>query len=198
MKKIKYNLVAVICFLSIFLAACSNRDKVLEFAAEQDTEVQMAEERTDEQSAVASEGTTGTIYVHVCGAVNNPGVVELPESARVIDALQAAGGLREDGAEDYVNQAAGLEDGEQLYFPTIDEVQALREAENIAASGLVNINTADEELLCTLPGIGEAKAQAIISYREENGNFSTVQDIMNVPGIKQSAYEKIYDRIVVK
>lgn len=164
------------------------------------------------KDAVMEAQSLESVYVHVCGAVISPGVVEVAVDSRVEDALLAAGGFREDAAIDYVNLAAKVEDGQQVYFPTREEAEALT-AENggLIASGTesnlqqttseqsvkVNINTAEVELLCTLPGIGEARAQAIIDYREANGDFQNVEGIMQVPGIKQNAYEKLRDKITV-
>lgn len=154
------------------------------------------------------------IYVHVCGAVVSPGVVELPVGSRVETALYAAGGFTENAAEDYVNLASKVEDGQQLYFPTIEEAETLLSGsggllpvmemgisggrEAVQETGKININTADVELLCTLPGIGEARAQDIVAYREDHGAFKRIEDIMQVSGIKQSAFDKIRDRIVVQ
>lgn len=142
------------------------------------------------------EGTTNLVYVYVCGAVVSPGVVELPEGSRASDALQAAGGFAEDAETSYVNLAAKVTDGERLYFPNVTEEMTFAEQEKEA--GLVNINTADVKELCTLPGIGEARADSIIAYREANGLFGSKEDIMKVSGIKNSAYEKICDKITVK
>lgn len=134
------------------------------------------------------------IYVYVCGAVNEPGVVRLREGSRAADALEKAGGFREDAGTDSVNLAAKVSDGEKLYIPTADEsVSPGQEAD-----GLININTADADLLCTLPGIGASRAADILYYREVNGLFETCEDIMKVPGIKTSVYGKIRDRITVK
>lgn len=138
------------------------------------------------------------IYVHVCGAVNEPGVVLLPEGSRGQDALEAAGGFAPGAAVDAVNLAEPLTDGVKLYFPTLEEAEDWQESEQARESGLVNINTADVAQLCTLPGIGEARAKAIIAYRETNGNFKDIEDIMKVSGIKDSAFGKIRDRITVK
>lgn len=138
------------------------------------------------------------IYVHVCGAVNEPGVVMLPEGSRGQDALEAAGGLTQDAAVDLVNLAQPLDDGMKLYFPTREEAADWQESEQAKEAGLVNINTAGVELLCTLPGIGEARAKAIVAHRETNGNFQTIEDIMQVSGIKESAFGKIRDLITVK
>lgn len=136
------------------------------------------------------------ISVYVCGAVVSPGVVELPEESRAADALQAAGGFAEDAETSYVNLAAKVTDGEKLYFPSVTEESYLTAQEKGAE--LVNINTAGVDVLCTLSGIGEARAGDIIAYREENGPFKTKEDIMKVPGIKENAYRKICDNITVK
>lgn len=136
------------------------------------------------------------ISVYVCGAVVSSGVVELPEGSRASDALKAAGGFAEDAEISYVNLAAKVEDGEKLYFPSVTEGLGLPAQEN--APGLVNINTAGVDALCTLSGIGEAKAGDIIAYREEHGPFGSKEDIMKVPGIKENAYKKICDKITVK
>jgi len=135
------------------------------------------------------------IYVYVCGAVNRPGVVRLQEGSRADAALEAAGGFRGDAKTDYVNLAAKVEDGQKIYVPTEDETTA--ESEESLEDGLININTADAALLCTLPGIGEARAQDILRYREENGLFETCEDIMKVPGIKNSVYSKIKNMIKI-
>ncbi len=138
------------------------------------------------------------IYVHVCGAVKNPGVVMLPEGSRGQDALEAAGGFAEDAAKEAVNLAAVLSDGMRLYFPTPEEaLEAESEAQDRDA-GLVDINTAGVELLCTLPGIGETRAGAIVAYREEHGDFGSAEEIMRVSGIKEGAFNKIRNLITVK
>lgn len=142
------------------------------------------------------ESSPALIYVFVCGAVNRPGVVELPEGSRAEAGVVAAGGMREDADADYVNLAAPLTDGEKLYIPTAEEGMALEQGD-AGGSGLVNINTADAALLCTLPGIGESRASDIIAYREKNGVFSRIEDLMKVPGIKEGAFGKLKDLITV-
>ena len=143
-----------------------------------------------------ADGETAEIYVYVCGAVKNPGVVALPEGSRGYAALEAAGGFNEDAKTDYVNLAARLSDGEKLYFPTAEEINDFQQEE--AEGGLIDINTADAATLCTLPGIGESRAADIINYRENQGRFETCEDIMKVPGIKTSVYQKICDKITVR
>ena len=134
-----------------------------------------------------------TVYVHVCGAVNTPGVYSLKTGSRAADALEAAGGFAQEADKDKINLAAFISDGQQLYFPRIgEETKAYEEA-----GDLVNINSADISELCTVPGIGKSKAEAIIEYRNNNGRFSNPEDIMNVSGIGQGVYEKIKAHICV-
>ena len=151
------------------------------------------------------------IFVDVCGAVMNPGVYELDGSSRVFQAIEAAGGFLPEAAQTCVNQAGILADGQQLYILTQEEMeqQDLKPGETVTAqnnpSGTdlnrqdsrVNINTADESQLTTLTGIGATRAKAIIAYREENGPFAAIEDIMNVQGIKEGTFAKIKDEIVV-
>ena len=162
------------------------------------------------------------IYVDVCGAVANPGVFQLAAGSRVFQAIEAAGGYLPEAALTCVNRAGVLTDGQQLYILTQEEMerQGLDPAEMAKASdgqmngsagtgqntGMVaqvqqdnriNINTADEAQLTTLTGIGATRAQAIIAYREENGPFAAIEDIMNVQGIKEGTFAKIKDEIVV-
>jgi competence protein ComEA len=138
--------------------------------------------------------TEERIYVHVCGAVRDPGVKELPKGSRAFDALEQAGGFTEDADQAYVNLAGFLQDGQQLYFPAVGE--ALPRTEE--AGSLVDLNTADEAMLCTLPGIGETRAKEILKYRKEHGGFSKVEELMEVPGIKEATYEKIRDLVMVR
>lgn len=142
------------------------------------------------------ESTPAMIRVYVCGAVECPGVVEIPAHSRIEDALLAAGGFAADAAREAVNLADWVSDGEMLYFPTAEEAAA--ERETVSDGGLVNINTAEKALLCTLPGIGEARAADIVAYREKHGSFQSCEDIMKVTGIKTSVYEKICDKITVR
>lgn len=162
------------------------------------------------------------IYVDVCGAVANPGVFQLAAGSRVFQAIEAAGGYLPEAALTCVNRAGVLTDGQQLYILTQEEMerQRLDPAEMAGASdgqmngsagtgqntgmtaqvqqdNRININTADEAQLTTLTGIGATRAQAIIAYREENGPFAAIEDIMNVQGIKEGTFAKIKDEIVV-
>ncbi len=133
------------------------------------------------------------IKVYICGAVAEPGVVALKEDGRIIDAVLLAGGMTEDADETDVNLAARLKDGEMIYVPTKEETSRRKEAQDKEV--LIDINTADKAGLCTLPGIGESKAEDILTYREKNGAFQSIEDIMKVPGIKESLFEKIKEKI---
>ncbi len=142
------------------------------------------------------------IRVYVCGAVVSPGVVEIPQGSRIEDALAAAGGFLPGALAAAVNLADWAVDGQMLYFPTEEEGASWKPMPGSAdsreeQSRLVDINTAPAALLCTLPGIGEAKAAEIIAYREAHGSFASCEDIMKVPGIKTNIYEKICDKITV-
>ena len=150
------------------------------------------------------------IYVDVCGAVSVPGVYKLDSDSRVFQAIEAAGGMLPEAAGALVNQAQPVSDGQQIYVPTQEEAdqgtvnlpsdagQQTEGTQENAESGKINLNTADTETLKTLSGIGDAKAQAIIAWREENGSFSSIEDIMQVPGIKESTFTKIKDKIAVE
>lgn len=155
----------------------------------------LTENITGEQSA---DSGIKELCVYVCGAVQKPGLVTLPAGSRAGDAVDLAGGMTGEADTAYVNLASLVEDGEKIFIPTKDEVLVLEKAQEAQENGLVNINTADRAALCTLPGIGESRAADIIAYREKNGSFNTIEDIMKVPGIKTSAFDKIRDRISVE
>jgi len=172
---------------------------------EQSSDLLVAEEESSEIASEIEEETTHSICVHICGYVVNPGVYYLPENSRIHEAVLSAGGFREEADKEYINLAAFIKDGEQIYFPSEEEVNtgnvpdasAQYAKENSSDDGLININTASVNDLKTLPGIGDIKAEAIISYRESVGTFNSIEEIKNVAGIKDSAFEKIKDYIKV-
>lgn len=170
----------------------------------------------------ASSEETKTLVVHICGAVSAPGVYELPAGSRIIDAVEAGGGFLPEADEACCNLAEEIVDGCQIYIMTKTESCADGQTEKKAGiqtspdsdmqttdrnvrsnsataleNGLVNLNTADVAALMTLPGIGESRAKAIISYREQHGAFAQIEDIMKISGIKQAAFSKIKDKITV-
>ena len=170
----------------------------------------------------ASSEEAKTLVVHICGAVSAPGVYELPAGSRIIDAVEAGGGFLPEADEACCNLAEEIVDGCQIYIMTKMESCADGQTEKKAGiqtspdsdmqttdrnvrsnsapaleNGLVNLNTADIAALTTLPGIGESRAKAIISYREQHGAFAQIEDIMKISGIKQAAFSKIKDKITV-
>ena len=167
------------------------------------------------RAEIADDKEPQTICVHVCGAVKNPDVYELPEGSRVYEAVQAAGGFTEEADSTYVNQAQKLSDGVKLVIPTLEQTDAVgaederqtsfgimgepdgESGQDAASDGKININTATEAELCNIPGIGAVRAAAIIAYRQEKGSFSSIEEIKNVSGIKEGTYEKIKDSIKI-
>ena len=158
---------------------------------------------TSDAGTASGSGDTSDaeICVYICGAVHEPGVYELPEGSRVHEALEMAGGMTEEAAAYALNLARIAVDGEQIYVPDAEEIQG-QSILSGSAGGLgyekkVNINTASMEELMTLTGIGEAKAESIIRYREENGGFQSIEDLMEIGGIKEGVFEKIKDDITI-
>lgn len=158
--------------------------------------------------------TEKQLYIYVCGAVQTPGVYSLREGSRVYEAIELAGGFSGEADTQWLNQAELLQDGQKLYVFTKSETaemehQGMSAADRQTGSsvesgitvqaddGKVNLNTADKETLMTLPGIGEAKAEAVIQYRTEHGAFQSIEEIQNISGIKEAVFSKIKDRITV-
>jgi len=259
LKKIKSLMSALLlCVALTALGGCGNRD-VLEFAAQGDSQsdagnaLQGEEESLLEasdaltaQSALVQgedENTTdfsqaaeieATLCVYICGAIENPGVYEMPQGSRVFELVNRAGGLSQGAAADYINQADCLADAQRVYIPTVKEIEdgsAAGKAAGVSvlqngtgsagtlggagaqgSSGAqggtqgsagsivdkVNINTADAAGLQTINGIGASRAADIVAYREANGPFSSIEDIMKVSGIKEGLFAKIRDSITVR
>lgn len=145
--------------------------------------------------------TDRPIVVHITGAVPRPGVYALPEGARIQDGISAAGGFLAEAEKSQINLAELLEDGEKLEVPYIEGASPViaTPVEEVIASTteLININTASQAELESLPGIGPTTAQKIIAYRDANGPFINAEDIINVSGIGPGTYERIKDLITV-
>jgi len=139
------------------------------------------------------------IMVHISGQVYNPGVVVLESGARLIDAVNLAGGLKKDADIDKINLAKKLSDEEKIYIPKIGEeyVEVTESGGSKDSSGKIDINTCSKEELLALPGIGEVLADRIIDYREKS-KFKSIEDIMNVSGIGKGRFEDIKDLIIVR
>ena len=149
--------------------------------------------------------TPSPIQVFVTGAVNKPGVYQLAPGNRYHDAIRAAGGFRSDAISETINLAALLQDGIQITVNSLSDSQGLTDQNDIASrgnslltvEGLININTATQSELETLPGIGPAISEDIIAYRESEGIFIIIEDVQKVPGIGPGIFGQIKDLITV-
>jgi len=150
-----------------------------------------------------SDDTEEVCYVYICGAVVHPGVYPFPAGSRIYEVIEAAGGMTDEANDTLVNQAELVTDGMMIRIYTRDEAEDLGLKTNDAAGsgaqsdGRVDINSASVTELMMLPGIGSAKAEAIVTYREEYGAFSCIEDLMNIPGIKEGIFRQIREHIKV-
>ncbi len=219
-KKYKY-LVVVPVILLCTLFGCQGGKQELQFENVEGTTGEITDSTVGTETAESSE-TAETLesagnsteegkedspcVVYVCGAVQQPGVYELPSDGRIYQAIEQAGGLSSDADPNYLNQAGFVSDGEKIYVPTRDEVLEMDSVSETGSgetgntgedSGLINLNTASEDQLCTIPGIGSSKARSILDYRDEHGGFQKIEDVMNVAGIKEGLFEKMKAYITV-
>lgn len=194
--------VLLVMMVGVF-SACGEKGVLL---VEGTTESSAEDVATEEVDVSLQPESVSVILVHVCGAVAFPGVYELEGGSRIYQLIELAGGFAPDAAKGYLNLAGSLYDGQKIVVPTVSEAEddpygekepVAETVGSVADDRLININTADKAQLMTLPGIGEAKASAIIARREEHGEFRTKEEIMQVPGIKEAAYEKIKSLITV-
>ncbi|WP_085876247.1 helix-hairpin-helix domain-containing protein [Peptoniphilus vaginalis] len=173
-------------FLKINTSGVTDKNKALE-SGSSDLAIERASDEKEE------------IMVHISGAVNKPGILRLDSNKRVVDALDLAGGARDDADLDKINLAAKLHDEEKIYIPKIGEVQSnisslASSPSSSASSSKININSADLNELTKIPGVGEKTAQKILDYRANN-SFSSIEDIKNVPGIGDKKFESMKDYI---
>jgi len=160
------------------------------------------EEKTvvlDSGSSNESAATVQEITIYVTGAVNQPGLVKVKEGARAAEAVNACGGLLPIADSEKVNMAQVLKDGQQLMVP--EKRGGMGEnkmpSKDNAGSEKVNINTADEKALDTLPGIGPAMAKRIIEYRQTEGPFQSVEDLKKIRGIGEAKFAKMKEKICI-
>ena len=209
-KKQKIVLIIIISIITLGVAYYTYIMKTNDEFNVEEQSLEVEKNTEEENNEIKEEKSK--IIIHVSGAVVNEGIVELEEKARVADAIEAAGGVTEDAYMRDINLASLLEDGMKVYIPTKEEVMQKEEnsdyiigSNNIIGnnnveskkSGKVNINTATKEELDTLPGVGESTANKIISYREENGKFKSIEEIKEVSGIGDSKFEQIKDLIEI-
>ncbi len=141
------------------------------------------------------------ITIHISGEVNNPGIVNIESDKRLSDAVDKLGGVTENADLNNINLAMKIEDAKHYIIPKIGEEiknnESINNENNNSDSNKVNINNATIEDLDKLPGIGEATANKIINYREENGDFKSIEELKNVNGIGSKKYEQIKDEITL-
>lgn len=229
MKKLNLKQKKIIAIILIILVIIAYYYLYLKNSTEeisnQDLEVNNTQESN--QTNETEKETEEIIVVHISGAVNIEGIVELEAGSRIANAIEKAGGVKENADMTDINLAYPLEDGMKIHIPTKEETEANKNNENMidesyvtSSSGgvsskedtnstqgssksttineKVNINTATQEELDTLPGIGPSIASKIIDYREQNGKFNSIEEIKEVSGIGDAKYEKIKDSITIK
>ena len=184
------------------------------------SEIEITEDNLTTNTAVENnneivEEENNTIVVHITGEVNYPGVVVLKEGARVVDAIEAGGGETDEANLSSLNLAYMLSDGEKIYVPNKEETsqesqereyitsakdnseQSENGAKSTGTNFKININTAKQEELTQITGIGESTAKKIIEYRTQNGKFKSIEDIKNIPGIGDSKFNAMKEEITV-
>lgn len=181
-------MILVLCVCCCLTGGCGSEEILLETG-----ETLQAAEASKPESETEEEKSEDLIYVYVCGQVTAPGVYRLKAGDRWFQALDLAGGALPEADLSGINLASVLADGDKVYIPAEGENRTEDNGE--AVDSRVNINRAEKEQLMTLPGIGEAKAEAIIAYRNQEGPFESLEGLMNVPGIKAGVYDQIKDSI---
>ncbi len=169
--------------------------RAVQFSAPEPEIIQTGQGGFSPEEEISEESEPEMITVHLVGAVNNPGVYQLPVGSRVYELLEIGGGFNDEADQEAVNQARPLLDGEQIYIHSIGEAAVTVSA--VGAADKININQASARELTSLPGIGDVRANQIVSYREEHGFFTSLDQIMNVSGIGESTFENIADQITI-
>lgn len=185
----RVQMITILLAMMFLFAGCSHG---------RDVEIKSTDQETTKTAK--SSKSEDFIYVYICGEVKHPGVYKFSKDDRVVAAIKASGGLTSKASAQSINQAEKMKDGQQIIVPSKKQV-AKKETTDVkdsqSSSGKININTASAEELKTLSGIGESKANDIISYREEHGPFKSPEDIMKIQGIKEGIYNKIKDKITI-
>ena len=200
MEKLKNNkkIIIIIGVIILIIISIYVLTKIDEYNYEENN----YEEYFAEEENIIKEEAKKVIVVHIIGEINKPGIVELEEGARVIDAIKKAGGTTEKADLAQINLAYILKDGQKIYIPNTENNDKKIEyntanIENNIKEEKININTADEDELQRLPGVGASTAAKIIKYREENGSFRKIEDIQNVKGIGEAKYNDLKEQIEV-
>ena len=210
MQKINKKIIFIIIIISgiiygIFNYFIQNKNKENLENISQDIIINDQTENTTEEN-----NNQEKIVIHITGAICNEGIYELDENSRIADAVKIAGGLKEDADLKQINLAYILEDGMKINIPSKNEITngTINNTENYitkenlnssnnAKTSKVNINSATQTELETLPGIGPSTALKIINYRKEKGKFNKIEDIKNVNGIGENKFNKIKEFIKI-
>ncbi len=187
-----------------------------EIIAEMENVIERENSEPSNEKTNGYENLEGKIVIHITGAVKKTGILVLPEGARIADAIDAASGHKESADLDEVNLAYVLQDGQKVYIPSKEDkvkleskayitsesgnnviVQAVNEDKK-GGNGKVNINTATQSELESLPGVGEAIASRIIEYREQKGKFSKIEDLQNIKGIGDAKFNNMKEYVIVQ
>ncbi len=202
----KIHIILLLYFMLWGMAGCSGQTISLEEAILAKDQASVLSSEADKPALdIGTKGEMGetsqadrVLYVYVCGAVTKPGVYTMPEGSRIVTAIEAAGGFLPEAAQESVNLAAPVYDSMQIVVPDMTEYVKVQEDQVSQEDGRVNLNTATVETLCSLNGIGEAKAEAILAYREEIGSFRSIEQIKEVSGIGDSLFHQIKDKIYIE
>lgn len=195
----KKNLIILICLVLIAFAA-------IYFFTKEDNNITLNTNDLLFENSTQETIIDEKIAIHITGEINSPGILYLEPNSRIIDAINAAGGTTDIADLNKVNLAYELQDGQKIYIPSIYDEDVSdyvtnnagdNVLENSSTSSTININTATQSELESLPGIGSSTASKIIDYRNKNGKFKKIEDIMNVSGIGESKFNNIKDKISV-
>ena len=213
-KKIMLSIILISIILILFIIYMLNTNSNDEIFLESLTVGgNTAESNVVENLEAEEELETEKIAIHIIGEVNKEGIVYLEAGSRIVDAIKEAGGATKEADLSQINLAYELQDGQKIYIPNKNEKiseyitmssgnNVIIEENNSSAEterkeNKVNINTANVNELDNLPGIGPSLAQRIIEYREENGNFKSIEELQNVKGIGDTKYSDIKDNVTI-
>ncbi len=195
-KRNRIGYITGMIWLVLYLCACGQNSDI--YLEEYESHIPETEQIIMQESPEEIQHEEKELcYVYICGAVAKPGVYALQEGSRIYEAVEMAGGLSQDADEMSVNQAEQVTDGMMIRIYTLSERADIDAAEEDKADGRIDINTAGLSELMSLPGIGSAKAEAILTYRKENGPFSGIEELMSVPGIKEGIFQQMQEHIKV-
>lgn len=204
-------IIAGVIVVGIFIFYMSTKANNYDYSAINEIAEEETKEGEEKEQETKEEISPKEIVVHITGAVQKEGIVRIKEGSRIIDAIEAAGGMTNETNLDMINLAYTVKDGQKIYVPKLSDAERVfKEGEdsNIVivdkgtekdsnSSTKININTANISQLESISGIGESTANKIIQYREKNGRFKTIEEIKNVSGIGELKYENIKDSICV-